>query len=153
MDAEQVVAELVQVGKPGQPDERFYFGLLNQQLKTHASWVQARDTFRALSQSPDINREQRQLATILMRYNQSRINWYAEYRDVQAEHASLQEELEATRKENEALELKIQAITDLETSISTRKEEGQVQAQEQESGQAQEPGQAQEQRQIQEQGP
>jgi hypothetical protein len=141
MEADEVVAELVKLRKPVRPRELFYFGLLNQKLKTQASWVQARDAFREVSLEPAITREQRQLAAILTQYNQSRINWHAEYQSVQADFAALQEDLQAEREKNTLLEQKIQAITDLETSISTRKEQEQVQTQEQ--GQTQEPAQEQ----------
>jgi hypothetical protein len=123
MDADQVVAALVDVGKPQGPEELFHFGLLNQKLKTYASWTQARDAFREVSKNPTLTSEQRQLAAILVLYNQSRINWYLEYREVQADFAAMQAELEASQEENALLQQKIQAITDLETSISTRKEQ------------------------------
>jgi hypothetical protein len=42
---------------------------------------------------------------------------------VQADFAAMQGELNTVQQENELLEEKIQAITDLETSISTRKEQ------------------------------
>jgi alkylhydroperoxidase/carboxymuconolactone decarboxylase family protein YurZ len=123
MESGEVVAQLVKTGKPGGPEELFYFGLLNQKLKTYASWTQARDAFRDISRNPTLTSEQRQLATILMLYNQSRINWYLEYREVQADFAALQGELDAAQQENGLLQQKIQAITDLETSISTRREQ------------------------------
>lgn len=123
MEPNEVVTELVKIGKPGGPDELFYFGLLNQKLKTYASWIQARDAFREVSKATGVTAEQRQLATLLELYNQSRINWYLEYREVQADFAALQGELDAAQQENGLLQQKIQAITDLETSISTRKEQ------------------------------
>jgi hypothetical protein len=120
---EEVVKELVKIGKPSKPDEWFYFGLLNQKLKTEASWIQARDAFREVSKATGITAEQRQLAAILELYNQSRINWYFEYREVQTDFVALQTELNQARQENGLLQQKIQAITDLETAISTRKEQ------------------------------
>jgi hypothetical protein len=123
MNTEQVVAALVDVGKPKGTQDLFYFGLLNQKLKTYPSWTQARDAFREVSQAEEITGEQRQLAAIMLVYNQSRINWYLEYQRVQADFAATQDELEQARSDNTLLEQKIQAITDLETSISTRKEQ------------------------------
>ncbi len=123
MDTEQVVEQLVLLGKPEGPDAQYRFGLLNQKLKTYASWVQARDAFRVVVEDPTVTREQRQLAAVLLQYNQSRINWYLEYRKVQEELAGTQSDLAATREENALLQQKIQAITELETSISTRKEQ------------------------------
>jgi hypothetical protein len=123
MDEEEVVTRLVRIGEPRNPRQQFYFGLLNQKLKTYASWTQARDAFRDVSKASAVTPEQRQLATIFMLYNQSRINWYLEYREVQADFAAMQGELDTVQQENELLEEKIQAITDLETSISTRKEQ------------------------------
>jgi hypothetical protein len=123
MKTEQVVAALVDMGEPEGPQQLFHFGLLNQKLQTYASWTQARDAFRKLSQTKELTSEQRQLATILERYNQSRINWHFEYRKLQADYATLQTELDESRQDNMLLKQKIQAITDLETSISTRKEQ------------------------------
>ena len=49
------------------------------------------------------------LAAILERYNQSRINWYEQHK--------------ALEEQNLLLQQKIEAITELETTISTRKEQ------------------------------
>lgn len=123
MTPEEAVKELVRVGKPQQPHQWFYFGLLNQQLKTYASWTQARDAFREVNQAVGLTGGQRQLAQIFERYNQTRINWYQEYSQAQEDQTALQEQLEEARQQNTLLEQKIQALTDLETSISTRKEQ------------------------------
>ncbi len=120
MDTEAVVAELVAVGKPEGPDQVFYFGLLNQRLKAYASWVQARDAFQELSEDSAITRDQRQLAGIFLQYNQTRINWHAEYRKSLAEISALQDALLGKEEENDLLQSKIKAITDLETTIGTR---------------------------------
>lgn len=122
MDTAELTAELVKIDRPEGAQELFYFGLLNLQLKNLSSWTQARDAFLELSEAPELTREQRQLATILARYNQTRINWYLEYRKARDTIATMQSQLEATQQENSLLEQKIQAITELETSISTRKE-------------------------------
>ncbi len=122
MDIEQVTAALVKTGRPKSYREKFYYGLLNQKLNNMSSWTHARDTFLELSETPELTDDQRQLASILARYNESRINWYSEYQEARDDFASTQAELEAVRQENSLLRQKIQAITELETSISTRKE-------------------------------
>jgi hypothetical protein len=67
-------------------------------------------------------KEQRDLVTILQRYNQTRINWYQQHRELLADHETTAAKLEASLEENRLLQQKIQALTDVETSISTRKE-------------------------------
>ena len=54
---------------------------------------------------------------------QKRINWYLAYQDASEEHAAVEQQLQEAREQNTVLEQKIQAITDLETTISTRKEQ------------------------------
>ena len=123
MPPEEAVNELVRLGEPREPQQWFYFGLLNQQLKTYASWTQARDAFREVQQAMGLTGGQRQLAEIFERYNQTRINWHQEYSQAQEDQVTLQEQLQAAQQQNTLLEQKIQALTDLETSISTRKEQ------------------------------
>ena len=123
MSPEDAVSELVRLGKPREPQQWFYFGLLNQQLKTYASWTQARDAFREVNQMVGLTGGQRQLAEIFERYNQTRINWHQEYSQAEEDQVALQEQLQEAQQQNPLLEQKIQALTDLETSISTRKEQ------------------------------
>lgn len=123
MDAEMVVSELVLVGKPDGVEELFYFGLLNQKLQTYSSWVQARDSFRQLQQDESLTVERRQLAAILQEYDQSRINWYQRHVELHDQHARLEQQLHDAEQEKLLLEQKIQALTDLEAAISTRKEQ------------------------------
>jgi hypothetical protein len=87
----------------------FHYGLLKQQTDVFPHWAEARDIFRQLGADDGLAWEQRRLATILERYNQSRINWYEQYKTLE--------------DENLLLEKKIEAITELETTISTRKEQ------------------------------
>ena len=123
MSTEQIVAELVRLHKPEGADQLFYFGLLNQQLQTYASWAQARDSFRQLHLDEDLTVEQRQLAAILQEYNQNRINWYQRQSELLKRHAEMQEQLQQAEQDKLLLEQKIQALTDLEAVISTRKEQ------------------------------
>jgi hypothetical protein len=123
MTREEVVAELAALGKPEATEEWFYFGLLNQELKTYASWVQSRDAFKQVSEAEELTGGQRQLADIFERYNQTRINWYLEFKQSDEALAATEAQLQAAREQNAQLEQKIQAITDLETTISTRKEQ------------------------------
>ena len=62
------------------------------------------------------------MAAILEEYNQSRINWHQRYIELQQENKLLLQQLDDTQQEKLLLEQKIQAVTDLEAEISTRKE-------------------------------
>ena len=123
LSEEEVVEKLVRVNKPEGIGQLFYYGLLNQQLQTHGAWAQARDTFRQLQQDEELTLEQRQLAGILQEYNQNRLNWYQRQRELLVQNAELQKQLTAAEQDKLLLEQKIQALTDLEAAISTRKEE------------------------------
>jgi hypothetical protein len=123
MSSEKVEQQLADMGKPKGHQQLFYFGLLNQQLDVFSNWTPARDVFRQLAEDALLAKEQRNLASILERYNQSRINWYQQRRKLRENNAALKTKLRASLESNELLERKIQAVTDLETSISTRKEQ------------------------------
>lgn len=121
---EEVAAELTTMAEPPVGvDGLYYWGLLNQQLPTFNGWVRARDTFRQLHNDKTLPVQKRQLAGILEQYNQERINWYQRYSDLYRKYGLAQEQLRNTEQENQLLQRKIQAITDLEATISTRKEE------------------------------
>lgn len=113
-------------GVPENGDDLYYFGLLNQQLKEYNHWIAARDAFRQVRKDPELELEQRQLAGILERYNQSRINAQSRENELRDRYRLQQRELDAQdalAEENELLKKKIQALTDLEAVISTRKEQ------------------------------
>jgi outer membrane murein-binding lipoprotein Lpp len=122
MSTEEVVAKLMRENKPEAVGQLFYYGLLNQQLQTFDAWTQARDTFRQLHENKKVGVEQRQLAGILQEYNQNRINWYQRQRELLIRHAELKQQLSEAEQDKLLLEQKIQALTDLEAAISTRKE-------------------------------
>lgn len=109
MTVEEVSDRLTDAERPDGGEPLFYFALLNQQLDVFTKWAEARDAFRELAGEESLTWEQRRLAAILERYNQSRINWYEQYKQLEDENA--------------LLEQKIEAITELETTISTRKEQ------------------------------
>jgi hypothetical protein len=123
MSTEEVVAKLIRVNKPEGAGQLFYYGLLNQQLQTFDAWSQARDTFRQLHQDKELTIEQRQLVGILQEYNQNRINWYQRQAELLKQHAQLKQQLSEAEQDKLLLEQKIQALTDLEAVISTRKEQ------------------------------
>ena len=83
----------------------------------------ARDIFRQLNQDEALTTSQRRLAGLLERFNQSRINWFHSRDELRLEYEGLQARLTELQDRNTLLEQKIQAITDLEATISTRKEE------------------------------
>ena len=123
MDTDEVVEQLVRLNKPEGIDQLYYYGLLNQQLQTHGAWIQARDSFRELQQQEGLTTEQRQLAGILLVYNQNRINWYQRQSELLVENAGLEKQLQQAEEDKVLLEQKIQALTDLESDISTRREQ------------------------------
>ncbi len=130
MSAEQAQSELAGIPEPENNDELFYFALLNQRVEAYGNWTLARDKFRVLRAAPGLTEQQRQIASILERYNQSRINWFKSRELVQVENLSLEDEnqvlrdeLASAESERLLLEEKIRAITDLETAISTRREQ------------------------------
>ncbi|QIB64678.1 hypothetical protein [Kineobactrum salinum] len=116
MSAEQVDTALASMPKTVVADQLFYFGLLHQQSQTYNGWMQARDVFRQLSQDEGLSGQLRQLAGILEAYNQSRINAHQRY-------AQLQQQIDELEQQKQLLDQKIQAITDLEAAMSTRKEQ------------------------------
>ena len=113
MTIEEVAQRLAAPDEPESTNTKFYMALLNQQLDVFTKWAQARDAFRTLAGDESLSWEQRRLAEILERYNQSRINWYEQYNHLETQ----------LKRENTVLEQKIEAITELETTISTRKEQ------------------------------
>jgi len=123
MSTEEVVAKLIRKNKPEGAGQLFYYGLLNQQLQTFDAWALARDAFRQLHEDEALAVEQRQLAGILQNYNQNRINWYQRQAELLKQHAQLKQQLSDAEQDKLLLEQKIQALTDLEAVISTRKEQ------------------------------
>ena len=123
MSAEDAVASLVDIDRPQTPDMLFLYALLNQRLGSYGGLTQARDALQTLESDTALLEEQRQLARILRRYNQNRINNYLSTRDAAEKAADLEAQLQEAQEQRIALEQKIQALTDLETDISTRKGE------------------------------
>lgn len=93
----------------------FRYALLNQQLNERTGWVRSRDAYRQLLDTPNLTAELRGISKVLLKYNQSMINWYVRYNKVQIE-------LKESEAMQQVLEEKIQAITNLEQSMSSRKE-------------------------------
>jgi hypothetical protein len=123
MSVGDTTEELADLDKPDNAGDLFYHGLLNQQLQTNDAWVQARDAFRTLREDDELTVEQQQLAGILEVYNQNRINWYQRQSDLLIDNSGLQQQLLEAEQDKLLLEQKIQALTQLEADISTRKEE------------------------------
>lgn len=123
MNASQLSTVLEGMAQPGNANELFYYGLLNQQSDSYDSWVIARDIFRDLQQDNSLTTKQKQLAGLLESYNQSRINSFHGHDELQKQNDELREQVAELREHNRLLEQKIQALTDLESTISTRGEE------------------------------
>ena len=123
MGFEETTEELATLDTPENVGDLFYYGLLKQQLQTNDAWVQARDAFRVLSEDDELTAEQQHLVGILEVYNQNRINWYQRQSDLLIDNTRLQQQLREAEQDKLLLEQKIQALTELEADISTRKEE------------------------------
>ena len=123
MSPSQLTTALEGAAAPETANQLFYYGLLHQQSDVYDGWVEARDIFRRLNQDEALTRAQRQLAGLLERFNQSRINWFHRRDELRVESESQQARITQLQEQNTLLEQKIQAITDLEATISTRKEE------------------------------
>ena len=123
MSDEQLSSALEGTAEPNNANQSFYYGLLRQQADSYDDWVEARDIFRQLAEEEEITRGQRRLAGLLERYNQSRINWYQSRDELRLQYEQLETEAATLQEQNQLLEQKIKAITDLEATISTRKEE------------------------------
>jgi hypothetical protein len=121
MSRQDIVARLVRVNRPESVGQLYYYGLLNHHLETYGAWTLARDSFREVLESEQLSTAQRQLVTVLEAYEQARINAYLEREALAEQNQSLRGEAEAARQLNEELEQKLQALTELETDISTRK--------------------------------
>lgn len=116
MNAEQLTISLAAIAQPASTDELFYYGLLKQGTQSYDDWVFARDIFRQLRQNETLPVEQQQFAGIFEEHIQARINAYHR-------QEALQKQLSDIQQQNVLLEDKIKAITDLEATISTRKED------------------------------
>ena len=116
MSREELDVKLATLDKPNNANQLFYFALLHNQGDTYGAWAQARDSFRQLLEEKSLTESQRQLASIFQMSNQSRINGYQR-------EDKLQLHLLESEQNKLLLEQKIQAITDVETVMSTREEE------------------------------
>ena len=114
MTLEQVEQALSQMDKPKQGQQLFYYGVLNQRMNQRDNWVQARDAFRTLHQDETLASELRILSGLLEAHNQALINWHKR-------HGNLQTELAHSVIDRALLARKIEALTELEENIRTRK--------------------------------
>lgn len=123
MESAQVVERLVEIDRPEGIGQLFYFGLLNQQLSNYTSWITARDTFNELESDETLGLPQRQLAGVMRQLNQDKINSYTKQSELAQQLTELQQRLQISDEEKVLLQHKIQALTELEADMSTRKEE------------------------------
>lgn len=123
MDTTEVMRQLELIDKTTSASQLFYYGILNQRLQNYGAWTVARDAFQQLQEDQTLTKQQRQLAAVLREYNQSRINGHARYATLLKEQSALQDGLNQAETEKRQLEQKIQALTELETTISTRQED------------------------------
>ncbi|MEZ5571750.1 MAG: hypothetical protein R3E64_06970 [Halioglobus sp.] len=123
MDIAEVTSRLAVADKSDGVRQLYYYGVLNQRLPTYGAWTVARDAFQKLQENENLPNAQRQLASIFRQYNQNRINSYQRYNNLLTEKTQTQDALSQAEQEKKLLEQKIQALTDVEAAISTRKEE------------------------------
>lgn len=118
LSMEEVRAQLARPGASGEtPLEQFHFALLNQRLEETAGWVRSRDALRTLREQAALDEGLQQLTGVLLDYSQAMINAHAR-------QTQMALELAAAQQEQDALEAKIEALTNLEQSISERKNNG-----------------------------
>lgn len=123
MDTEKLNTALAHKVTPESTDELYHYALLLQHSQNYAAWVKARDAFRQLYADEGLTESQRQLVDIFQAYNQLRINGYQRQSELLDEQAKLQQQLHKAAQDKFLLEQKIQALTELEADISTRREE------------------------------
>jgi len=123
MSQEDALQRLEQITAPEGPGQQFYYGLLKHQLNSYGAWIQARDVFQALREDDALSAHQKDLVQLLLQFNQSRINWQSKYSALLEQQGEVETTLEQVELEKSILEQKIQALTELESAISTRKEE------------------------------
>lgn len=123
MDTETLNVALAIKGVPEGRNELYRYALLQQHAQNYAAWVNARDAFRQLYADEGLTESQRQLANIFQTYNQLRINGYQRQTELLSDQAKLQQQLHKAGQDKLLLEQKIQALTELEAAISTRREE------------------------------
>jgi DNA repair exonuclease SbcCD ATPase subunit len=123
LESSDIEAQLANLAAPATADQRFYYALLNQETARYDNWVTARDFFRQLHLDNSLQAEQRELAGLMEQYNQKRINWHHRHEQLQQRYRELEDHLRQLQQQNTLLEQQIQAITDLEETISTRREE------------------------------
>lgn len=123
LSTEEVAEELSGRSRPEGGPELFEYALLNHYSGHYEGWIKARDAFRTLSGDESLSREQRQMTALLEAYNQQRINTQQRYRQLQDDNEDLQRQLAAAELREAELQRKIQALTELEAHISTRKDQ------------------------------
>jgi hypothetical protein len=123
MDAEMLDTALADKVAPEGRNDLYHYALLQQHSQSYAAWVNARDAFRQLYADEGLTESQRQLVAIFQAYNQLRINGYQRQSELLDEQAKLQQQLHKAAQDKLLLEQKIQALTELEADISTRREE------------------------------
>ncbi|MEH6822529.1 MAG: hypothetical protein V7629_01300 [Motiliproteus sp.] len=127
---EQAQAELqvLTKGKIDKPNRIFIYALLNQQLKDLPGWIRARDSLQQLSVNSELSAPLLQLVRLLQFHNQSMINADARQtrllqalREDDEKHQELVAELQLSQQQVIELSNKIEALTNLEKSMSIRR--------------------------------
>ncbi len=123
MTPERALERLGEMDPPESAGQRFYSALLHQRVGAYSNWIAARDRFEQLNSNTNLGEQQRHLAGLMRDINQLKINAATRETQLLETNTQLQLSLDTANKQKAELEQKIQILTDIESAISTRKEE------------------------------
>ncbi len=113
--------------KPAEDFRLFHYALLNQQLHTRMGWIRARDSLRLLGER-ELSDELRVLVALLEAHNQQMINFDArqsrlqqQLTELRTQHQQTEQSLQESELRAQQLTQKIEALTQLENSMSIRR--------------------------------
>lgn len=127
---EQAEAELQQASKSEatQPQQLFQYALLNQQLKDRLGWIRARDSLKQLAADAELPMSLLSLVRVLQFHNQAMINTDARHsrllialQEEDQQQQQLAADLLLSQQQVLELSQKIEALTNLEKSMSIRR--------------------------------
>ncbi|MFT5722116.1 MAG: hypothetical protein ACI9W6_002440 [Motiliproteus sp.] len=130
LSEEQAETELQQglSAETERPERLFRYALLNQQLKDRLGWIKARDSLQQLAADAELSLSLRSLVQVLQFHNQAMINTDARHRrllnalqEQDQQQQRLTAELRVSRQQVFELAQKIEALTNLEKSMSIRR--------------------------------
>ncbi|MFT6914699.1 MAG: hypothetical protein ACJAWL_000995 [Motiliproteus sp.] len=130
LNEEQAEAQLQQAvtSQAELPQRLFRYALLNQQLKDRLGWIRARDALQQLAADAQLSLSLLSLVQVLQFHNQAMINADARHtrllnalQEENLQQQQLAAELRVSQQEVFELSQKIDALTNLEKSMSIRR--------------------------------